>query len=404
MNIKAIVTKIEENKGIFCVMTEDRQFLKLSLSEYNAKLGETLDIDLPETNSDQVILFNQKIQDRLWTKNRKWISIAAVFLIFFISFYVNTWVISAAAYVDLDMKTSMQLSVNKEGKVIEIVPLNIEAEKMIQSLNIENKNIYEAVREIMKKSIELGYFEEQRDNIVMASITALKEANAIVDESQLRTIIDQEMSAKRYPGYVVINQANSKQWEIAKKSGYSMNQFMVLEQAKQNGVHLKDIKNEHLSEVMVKNNIQVTTLFPEHSQKVSWENSEMYQKNHPSNEWNMNSNNHENWNMIEEKENINLNINQQNVDMNNQTEHKDDQDLDQPVEQEQNANNSYIWNQTEEIQNSQQTSNTEDQMKHQNDNIPDHDEKNQQEEQDHYQEYDENWNRESYVQERQWGR
>lgn len=279
MNTKALVIKVDTESGIMVVFTEDRQFKQLPLPAWSLGSGTTIEIGDPST---------EKWTKKFFRKKSVWVaSVAAILLITSISLFYNTGVFAAATYVNLDMKSSVQLVVDKNGVVQEVLALNSEGNKlMTHKLNLKNMDVYTAVQQIVNKSMELGYLSRSEENLVMTNITTGKDLMTVVDEKQLRTVINQELSVQHYPGYVVVNQSNLRQWENAQKLGYTINQFMIFERAEEIGIQInqEDLKKENIPDFIKESHMSVPSLFPESSSKVTWEDKDINKNANQPNE------------------------------------------------------------------------------------------------------------------------
>lgn len=264
MQVKAIVAKVDQQNGIMVVFTADRQFRRLPLPDAVPPLGATIEVNLPAEK--------RAISSLLPTK---WIAAAAVLLLAMaIGLFSTMGVTPVSAYVTLDMKPSLQLAVDDQGKITEVTALNEAGEKLLGQLDLKNMDVYLAIKEIMQKSGKAGYFDSQKDNIVMASITKAKDSSSYrIDEAKLRTIIHDELSAKHYPGYVVVNVADRNQWQKAKQSGYSVNQVIMSERAREHGVSIDPqvLKDQGLTQVMEDHQADIPQWFGENSCEVTWQ-------------------------------------------------------------------------------------------------------------------------------------
>lgn len=265
MKAKAMVAKINPEKSLMVVLTADRQFIRLPLPKIPPPLGSTIQVDLPAEKKPLMGLLNTK-----------WLAAAAMLMVILaIGMFSTLGVSPVAAYVNLDMKPSLQLSLDDQGKVKGITALNDEGKKLVNEINTDNKDVYGLTEEIVQKASQFGYFDGQKDNLVMVSVTRVKDsASTQIDENKLRTIIHDQLSARRYPGYVVVNDTDMDQWQRAQKSGYSVNQLVISEQAKTKGINIdpQSLQNRDYMETMKNSQTSVPMLFQENSCEVTWAN------------------------------------------------------------------------------------------------------------------------------------
>ena len=290
MKTKAIVSKIKEDEGTMIVLTTDRQFLRMPLPGGNLPLlGQTIEIEFPLEKNKVVSLFNKKKISAMNQWNKKWVSIAAVFMLVFLSMFYGQFGVTkaAAAYVNLDKKPSVQLKIDKKGFVQEVVGLNTEGKRLADSISINEKDVYSATQTIIREANRLGYLTSNQNVLVMASVVQLTKAeNPLINEQLLRQMIDQELASKQMSGYIVMNQATKEQWKQANDSGYTMNEYMVLEHAKEHGIELQQeqlTKEHHLTEYVSNSKVPVEQLFPNNSYRVNWQNENMREENDQKN-------------------------------------------------------------------------------------------------------------------------
>jgi len=264
MQVKAKVAKIDQPNKVMVVLTEDRQFRRLPLPDVVPPLGATIVVSLPAEKSF--------ISSLLKTK---WLAAAAVLLLVLATGMLSTMgVTPVSAYVTLDMKPSLQLSVDDRGKITEVTALNEAGEALLEELDLKNIDIYLAVKEIVQNAGQAGYFDGQKNNVVMAGITKAGDSSSYqIDEAKLRTIIHDELSAKHYPGYVVVNVADREQWQNAKQSGYSVNQVIMSEKAREHGVSIdpQEVKDQGLMRVTEEYQAAIPQWFGKNSCEVTWQ-------------------------------------------------------------------------------------------------------------------------------------
>ncbi len=287
MKRRALVTKIKHDEGKMIVFTEDSQFLKIPLSNNPPLLGDTIEVELPIEENKIYSIFSKDnvLKNNRW--NKKWVSFAAVLMFIIVSIvYGQLGVASAAAFVNLDMKPSVQFTLDKNGKVQEVVGMNLEGKTLVDSISVNNKDIYTAVRETIRKANSLGFISEKDENIVMTSFVQLKkQKNPLFDEKQLRELIDHELASNEISGYLVMNKATEEEWEQAKSLNITMNEYLFMNHANEHGIEIQHdrFNNEHQVINYIKtNNIAVEKIFPNTSYHISSQNGQISDKEHSS--------------------------------------------------------------------------------------------------------------------------
>lgn len=257
------------------VFTEDHQFLKLPISDEAIPFpGETIVIDIPEESPEKGLKRTGKTFFHKYNLNKKWVTVAAMIMLIVMSMFTGKiGETSAAAYVNLDMKSSIQLEVDKNGVVQNINALNSVGKNLIDSINLKNMDLNSAIQEVIKRESSLKNNNVQNEAIVMVSVVHLsKSSTPIINEKQLQKLIHQQLKLQKMSGYIVINPTTKEEWEKANKSGYSMNEYMLMNHAKEHGVEINENqfhREEHgVTEYMVKNNVPVEQIFPNTSYEV----------------------------------------------------------------------------------------------------------------------------------------
>lgn len=125
-------------------------------------------------------------------KNKIYIHIArliSAIVVFVISARVGYMYITPTSYVSLNMNTSIEYSLNAFDMVISTVAVNEDDYDIIYGLNLENKNISEAVQETIDRIIENGKLsdDENEDIIISVSNSNKNKAAQLVKELQEKT-------------------------------------------------------------------------------------------------------------------------------------------------------------------------------------------------------------------------
>ncbi|MTI85883.1 MAG: hypothetical protein FH756_18805 [Firmicutes bacterium] len=264
---KGMVAKIDKENRTMVVVTEDKRIKRVPLPANVPDLGSTIEVSLlPEKKKAAGSFIGAK-----------WMAVAAALLLVLgISMFGNLGPppVSASAYVTLDMTPSLQLSVDENGKVIGVTALNDAGKKLINELDIKNKDVYLAVKDTVKKAGSAGYFKKDTDNLVMATVSKIKDSSSYrIKDEKLRSVIHDELNAGHHPGYVVVNETNESEWQNAQKSGYSVNRAIVSQRIKEKGIDVdpKSLDTQEMMQVINDSKTSVPALFPNNSCKVNWQ-------------------------------------------------------------------------------------------------------------------------------------
>lgn len=264
MQIKAMVTKIDQENNFMVVVTKDRQFKRLPLPLDPPALGSTIDVAVMAENKNH------------WGRHfrvKRLAAAAALLLAILTGIFSYSGESSAAAYVDLDMKPSLQFVVNSKGKVTDVTSFNEEGKKLIGTMALHGKDFYQALRSTIGQAGKMGWIDSKEENLVMAGfIDTGKESGYHIDKGKLRAAIHDEMSRDHFPGYIVVNEVSRKQWQAAGAGKLSVNRMIMSDTARKNGVVMdSDLLNHHeMMQAVKKSKTSVSRLFPQNSYRVTW--------------------------------------------------------------------------------------------------------------------------------------
>ncbi len=143
---------------------------------------------------------NYTIGQKIVVKNNnyvKWVaSVAAALIIFTLPAwaYLNPY-----SYVSLDVNPSFEFSINRFDRVLEVKAVNDDAEEILEEINIEglkNKEIQEAVRNVLNELKNQGYIiEGEQGGVVVATSSKNEEKTNNLAET-LRIAVSEEVNSK----------------------------------------------------------------------------------------------------------------------------------------------------------------------------------------------------------------
>ncbi len=101
----------------------------------------------------------------------KYIAIAGMFVLLFCSVLIYQLGKPSAvfAYVDVDINPSLELSIDKRAKVIEVKALNSDATALVENLRLVNMPLTSAVKNILEESQNKGFIRPDTKNAVLIS-------------------------------------------------------------------------------------------------------------------------------------------------------------------------------------------------------------------------------------------
>ncbi|GAB4271889.1 anti-sigma-I factor RsgI family protein [Thermincola ferriacetica] len=217
------VMKITDKQMV--VLCEDGKFRNLPLTSPIPALGERIPIP------DKVVAVRPL--KRSFPISR--LLAAAIFLVLFIgaSLFVSRLYTSAqpVAMVAVDINPSVELLVDKEGRVRQASLVNDDARLLLAGTELTNREFYDALNIIINKAIDQGYLDLNTDrNLIMISVVDLNKSLFKVDPARLSA------PAKSYDIEVFYV---AKEQEIkARQAGLTVNKYLVYEKAQKAGIAL----------------------------------------------------------------------------------------------------------------------------------------------------------------------
>lgn len=168
--MKAVIVEIKGSNA--AVLSEDGRISKIKNRNY--KIGQ--EIALPS---------NSYV---------KWALTAAAAMLLFVT---PAWAyMTPYSYVSLDVNPSFEFSINRFDRVLEVKAVNDDAKEMIQEINIEglkNKEIRDAVKNVLTELKEQGYITEGEDGGVVVAASSKSEEKTNNLAAVLKTAVKEEV-------------------------------------------------------------------------------------------------------------------------------------------------------------------------------------------------------------------
>lgn len=185
-------------------------------------------------------------------------SVAAVLIAVLLSYSVfKNFRNEVFAYVTLDMNPSMEFSINDKNRVVDLKPLNVEAEKLTKGLSVKGKDISLALSSVMEQLTKLGYFDVESDNIIILSTST----SELWDEDDKRNIQISEIVAllkeiikdrTNNHAHIETISASPELRSLSIKSDMSVGRYALYTKALEEGkdISLQDAKTVPLSQLL----------------------------------------------------------------------------------------------------------------------------------------------------------
>jgi hypothetical protein len=154
-------------------------------------------------------------------------------------------------YVSVDVNPGIMLEVNRFDRVIGVEAVNEDAVEVLNELDIDNRNITEAVTLTVDRIAELGYFEEEGGEIL---ISALSKENEDAEETaeELEEAVQEEIEEEqlntsvtsKVVGYEMVQAAKEIEGMTPGKYNIIVNLLGIAPE------HVIDYKDTSIKEIM----------------------------------------------------------------------------------------------------------------------------------------------------------
>lgn len=183
--MKGIVMDVQGEK--LTVLTKDGQFLQTDKNEYpQYEIGQEITIQ------PKVLL---KERTRVLSYPKPILAVASVFVLIFASFLLSFGLGNpkAYAYVTVDINPSFEMAIDEEFKIIDIVPLNNEAESILADIsNWEKQSFTKVTSTLVKESKEEGFLNDEQ-TVIFSSVLVEEQEDTKVDMTQIIQEVQAEM-------------------------------------------------------------------------------------------------------------------------------------------------------------------------------------------------------------------
>lgn len=215
--LKAVV--LEKKGSTLTVLTSDGSFKKVRRRDA-VEVGQ--EIEIPAVRS----LPNLRIG----------VSIAAIFLIAFMS--VFGWNAfqpgTAVAMVSLDINPSLQISLDRKGRVLELEALNPDAEQVLSELSLKGEGLNEALDQIIEQSAKLHYLNSDHNWVIVGYSPNLSKTR--VDPSAIVKHIEGAAQENGVSPQIAVYELSAEEDIQAQQHGLTIGEYGLMNSAQRVGV------------------------------------------------------------------------------------------------------------------------------------------------------------------------
>lgn len=169
-----IVMEVKESELV--VMTPDGEFLHRPYAENPPQIGEEISFTVATRAKPRTFLTRWR---------QAGLAVAAMLLLFILTpAMINQLPVSSemVAYVTVDVNPSIELGVNNKDKIVSAKALSESGNDVLESLNLIDKRSEEAITEITRQMVAMGYIKAYEANKVMISVRSLTNNKELTDK------------------------------------------------------------------------------------------------------------------------------------------------------------------------------------------------------------------------------
>ncbi|EQB87564.1 hypothetical protein J2Z44_001183 [Clostridium punense] len=156
-------------------------------------------------------------------------------------------------YISFDINPSVELVTNAFDKVIDANALNEDGIKILESLDLENKDVKEAVDLLTQSAIDNGYLQENLQNEILVTVATDDADEAVKTQNELGEVVKEELKEENLDKTPVTTEnINMERHKEAARLGISpgkMNLIQKLEAVKP-GIKYEDYSKKPVKDIM----------------------------------------------------------------------------------------------------------------------------------------------------------
>ena len=164
------------------------------------------------------------------------------------------WVNTSASYVTVDINPSIILTTNPWDKVVEVEPLNEDAETLLVNLKLIGLQVDEAVELIIAEATEMGYIDLLAEGEI-AMVTAYDGDEVDEDRSEeIRERIQERLENREMAVNVVGHEAVAEQKELANELGVTLGKVLFVQRLQEKYPELggDELYSMSIKDIMIK--------------------------------------------------------------------------------------------------------------------------------------------------------
>lgn len=245
---------------------EEKEIIKRLNNSFKNCSPNNLDkilLECEEIKRKEIIMKNKEKKSGGWLKNLAFLSggIACTLIGVFTVNYIGLNKIDSV--ISLDVNPSIELEVNKEEKVLKALPLNDEAAKILEDMDLKKTDMRVAVNAIIGSMVKNGYISEIANSILVS----VENENKIKGEeiqNKVSNEISEILKGLNINGAVLSQTVETKTEleKTAEEYGITVGKAQLIEEiiSKNHTLHYEDLAKMTINELnLIKDSKEVKT-------------------------------------------------------------------------------------------------------------------------------------------------
>lgn len=235
--MKAVII---EKKGKYAVaLTKNGEFIK-TRNKDSFKVGYEIDIASSSAFSTGML-----------TK----ITAAAASVLLFIGVGYGAYSYAMPySYINIDINPSIEVTTNVFDRIIKVRGLNEDGEKVLSSVNARNKEVGDAIVNILQSAEKNGYLGGDSENAVMFTVSGKNKHKVEEIEKKVGDTAEKQLKASSVKTEVVVENVTLERHEKAEDMGVSPGKMLLIEKLEESdpNVDIESYKDAPVKEIMKK--------------------------------------------------------------------------------------------------------------------------------------------------------
>lgn len=142
------------------------------------------------------------------------------------------WANRAISYVTISINPEVELALNSDDEVVEVIPVNSDADILVSDLDLEGLTIEEATEKIIDSAMETGYLDEYSDeNTVVVTTVNDDDEDRKELEEKVMTKLNTHFEARNLYGVLVARGLDDELKSEADNYGISYGKMLLVDRA-----------------------------------------------------------------------------------------------------------------------------------------------------------------------------